>query len=402
MMKNRGIHRAFALAAALAAGAVLPAARADTLRMCADPDNLPFSKAEGPQRGLYVEVAEAIGEKLGATVEWNWYYTQNQRRAMRNTILKNECDAIIALPAAEDYRVRGLVKTKPFLDVGYAVVAAPGFTFASLDDLKRVKLGVMFSSTPHVVLSTLGGFDMVTYRTPEEVFAALDQGEVRAAMVWGPLAGYENQTKWQSRFRITSVSGHDFAGRVVIGVRRDAEGLAGRIDGALAELGPRIAQLADKYAFPRDKPIALAQATPTAAAPRPRAVAVPMTQVAVVADATPRKDEKKPADKKPAAAAAAPAAVTTATAAPKLSEAATAGRVRFNDQCSHCHGTDGYSPVRERDLRYLKTRYADKWVETATLTIKNGRTDAGMPRWGEILKETDIAQLVEFFHTIQK
>ena len=73
-----------------------------------------------------------------------------------------------------------------------------------------------------------------------------------------------------------------------------------------------------------------------------------------------------------------------------------------NDRCSHCHGSDGYSPVRERDVRYLKLRYSDKWQETATMTIKNGRPDAGMPTWKDILKESDLQQIISFLVTVQK
>ena len=89
-------------------------------------------------------------------------------------------------------------------------------------------------------------------------------------------------------------------------------------------------------------------------------------------------------------------------AAPVLSEAAQAGRVQFNDRCSHCHGSDGYSPVRERDVRFLKMRYSDKWQETATSTMKNGRPEAGMPAWKDILKESDVQQIVSFLVSIQK
>ena len=78
------------------------------------------------------------------------------------------------------------------------------------------------------------------------------------------------------------------------------------------------------------------------------------------------------------------------------------GRILFNDKCSHCHGTDGYSPVRERDVRYLKARYSDKWHETATATILNGRTNAGMPVWKEILKPDELNQIVGFLGAIQK
>jgi len=74
----------------------------------------------------------------------------------------------------------------------------------------------------------------------------------------------------------------------------------------------------------------------------------------------------------------------------------------FNDKCSHCHGTDGYSPVRERDVRYLKTRYSEKWIATATTTVKNGRSDAGMPAWKDVLKDPELEQILGFLGTIQK
>ncbi len=142
-MKYRGHWKAKAFAAALAAVAlVAPAAGAEPLRVCADPDNLPFSKAEGPQRGMYIDLAELVGKQLGRPVEYVWYATHYQRRALRNTILQDGCDAVFALPADADYKVRGLQRSKPFMAVSYAIVAAPGYAFKSLDDLKKRHLAV--------------------------------------------------------------------------------------------------------------------------------------------------------------------------------------------------------------------------------------------------------------------
>ena len=397
-MTIRGNMKAFAFAAALAAGVlVAPVASADPLRVCADPDNLPFSKSEGPERGMYIELAELVGKQLGQPVEYTWYYTQMQRRALRNTILQDACDAVFALPANTDYKARGLRRTQAFLEVGYAIVAAPGFTFAGLDDLKNKHLAVQFSTTPHIFLSTLDGFKTSTFRSSEEALAALAKGEVDAAFLWGPVAGYENKKRWGGRWRVTPVAGHDLSGAVAVAVRNTKETLAASIDRALAELKPQIAELADKYGFPRQTPVNLAMAR---AAPPATVVRVPSSLWATVSD-TPVPAKKANAKPAPKAAAAAPEAVAVPAAA-VLSEAAQTGRVQFNDRCSHCHGSDGYSPVRERDLRFLKTRYNDKWQETAITTVKNGRTDAGMPAWKDILKETDVQQIVSFLVTIQK
>lgn len=397
-MTIRGNMKALAFAAALAAGAlVAPAASADPLRVCADPDNLPFSKSEGPERGMYIELAELVGKQLNQPVEYTWYYTQMQRRALRNTILQDACDAVFALPAGPDYKARGLRKTQAFIEVGYAIVAAPGFSFNSLDDLKSKRMAVQYGSTPQIFLSTLDGFKTTTFRNAEEALTALSKGEVDAAFLWGPVAGYENKKRWESRWRVTPVAGHDLSGAVAVAVRSTKETLAADIDRALAALKPQIAELADKYGFPRQPPVNLAVAR--AALPT-TVVKVPSSLWMTVSE-TPAPAKKSSGKAAPKAAAAAPAAAAVAPA-PALSEAAQAGRVQFNDRCSHCHGSDGYSPVRERDVRYLKMRYSDKWQETATATVKNGRSDAGMPAWKDILKESDLQQIVSFLVSIQK
>jgi hypothetical protein len=55
---------------------------------------------------------------------------------------------------------------------------------------------VQFSSSPQLLLSERGGYDLVTFREPEQ---ALDRPrarrEVDAAFVWGPVAGYYNKKK---------------------------------------------------------------------------------------------------------------------------------------------------------------------------------------------------------------
>ena len=402
-MAIRGNLKAFAFAAALAFGATLaPLASAEPLRVCADPDNLPFTKSDGAERGLYIELAELVGKQLNVSVEYTWYYTQMQRRALRNTILQDACDAVFALPAGPDYKARGLRKSQAFLNVGYAIVADPDFSFNSLDDLKRKRLAVQYSSTPQLFLSTLEGFQTSTFRNADEALAALAKGEVDAAFLWGPVAGYENKKRWGSRWRVTPVTGHDLSGAVAVAVRSSKEALAADIDRALLALKPQIAELADKYGFPRQMPVNLA----VARAARPTAVVQVPPALWMNVNETPA-PVKKPAVK--AGSKAAPKAAATAApveapvvAAPVLSEGAQAGRVQFNDRCSHCHGSDGYSPVRERDVRFLRARYSDQWQETAATTMKNGRPDAGMPAWKDILKESDVQQIVSFLVSIQK
>ena len=410
----------------LCAGCVSLAANgAEPLRVCADPDNLPFSNSEGPERGLYVELAELVAQKLNASpVKFTWWLTFNQRKALRLTA--GECDAVFALPSNADYRARGLQKTTAFLDVGYALVSAPGFQFGSLDDLKGKRLGVQYQTNPHILLSQRDDLPFSTFKSSDEVFAALTKGEIDAGFLWGPVAGYENQRRHGGRWKITPLAGPDLTGQVSVAVMREKPELVKEIDSALTTLKPEIAALAVKYSFPQGKPVNLTIVDKVGAAKSDGigAVQVPVHMVAKVQSSAaetaspPANKASKPKTKSKAASNAAKAGLSAQDATkaasggvanqeavaqtPALSQTALLGRVRFNDQCSHCHGSDGASPLRERDVRRLKMRYDAKWKDVALTTIKNGRNDLGMPPWKDILKDPDIEQLLSFLETLQK
>jgi polar amino acid transport system substrate-binding protein len=360
---------AVALTVVTVAGAfTAPARAADVLRVCADPDNLPFSKAEGPERGMFVELAEMVGRRLESPVEYVWWLTYNQRKALRNTILQDGCDAYFALPTDADYKVRGLQRTQSFIDVSYALVAPPALAVTGLEDLKGKRIAVLIGSPPHILLSQHEGFISTSFRAQEDALDALAKGEVDAALLWGPSAGYENMKRFQARWRVTPVSGQGLAGQMAVAVRADKAGLTAGIDKALAALQPDIAALAEKYGFPLGKPVSLALAD------------VSRTEAKFAAGPADGLAYSKPL--RPwLIKTAGPAGSTLATAATAASDNADvgAGRSRFNNICSHCHGSNGASPVSERDLRKLKLRYKEVWRETALKTIKEGRLDAGMP-----------------------
>jgi polar amino acid transport system substrate-binding protein len=374
---------------------------AEPLKVCADPDNLPFSKSEGPERGLYIDLAELVAKKIDATpVQYTWWLTFYQRRALRNTA--GDCDAVFALPTDADYKARGLQKTPAFLNVGYAVVAPPSFQFNSLNDLKGKRLAVQYQTTPHILFSQLEGFTYSTFRTAEEVLDALSKGEVDASLLWGPVAGYENKNKFANRWKVTPLTGADMDGQVSVAVRRDKPELAKNIETALIALKPEIEALADKYGFPRGTPVnfIVAKHSPQVVVP---SALVALVQQKTTDDVTPVKKSKPTA--KPKAAVKTekePAPVQAVAATPVISENAKLGRIKFNDTCSHCHGSDGASPVRERDVRRLNIRYDAKWRDLALTTIKNGRSDLGMPAWKDILSEAELQQVFNFLETIQK
>lgn len=387
-MLSRGFRQVVG-ALALAGWACVPA-QAGALRICADPDNLPFSKSDGPERGLYVELAELVSRQLGESPEFVWWLTYNQRKALRNTIQQDGCDAYFALPSNADYRVRGLVKTRPFLDVGYAVVAVPTLQVAGLADLRGRKVGVLHGSPPHILLASREGYTSVSFRENGEAMAALARGEIDAALLWGPSAGYDNRRQFNGRWAVTPVSGEGLGGSVAVGVRKDHEDLAGRIDKALAALQPQIRTLAEKYGFPLGRPVPLSAASQAVGPDAARAqVLAAQRQVPAGWHAVADAPEPKAA------------AIDARPPAPSANDVLT-GRTRFNDVCSHCHGANGASPVSERDLRKLRSRYKDEWRTVASVTIREGRPDAGMPTWKATFDGRQIEELLAFLSTIQR
>ena len=362
---------------ALMAATVSSSMAADALRVCSDPDNLPFSKSEGADKGLYIELADMVGQRMGAKVEYVWWLSFNQRKALRNTM--EGCDAYFALPADAEYKVKGLAKTNAFLNVSYAIVAPQGLTVTTLSDLKPKKIGVLHASPPQILLASKGSYTTSIFRSQEEVFEALNKNEIDAALLWGPSAGFDNKKLFDNRWQVIPINGEGLGGQVAVAVSKDNPELKERINKALEELKPEIQQLTVKYGFPLQVPLIVnVRKTDTHYAQSTAAPA--KTGFMKVSDKSKQREW------------------LVAESGDTIAEA----KSNFNNKCSHCHGSNGASPVSERDLRKLKLRYKDEWKEVAYTTITKGRSDYGMPIWGGILPDEEIKAIIEFLVTVQK
>lgn len=177
------------LAAALCAGAA-------ELKVCADPDNLPFSNSRG--QGFENEVARLIAGDLGRTVHFYWY----SRRALK-PLKAGTCDVVMGIPA-DSHAVQ---PTGPYYRSSYAFVTRRGHAIRSFDDpaLETARIGVQLigtdrsSSPPAIVLAERGLVRNIEwYRpspvqlvpNPEEMIDAVARGAIDVAVAWGPSAGY--------------------------------------------------------------------------------------------------------------------------------------------------------------------------------------------------------------------
>ncbi len=362
---------------ALAVLALAGAGRAqgEPFRVCADPDNLPFTSENPSEKGLYLELAELLAARMGTMVEPVFFRMDAGRRALRPTMLAGRCDAHFGMPYTTDRSAGKSIRlTRPFLDVGYVLVAQKTFVFRRLADLDGKTVGVQYASTPQTVLSVRDLVRLATFRTAEEAVDAVGRREIDAAFVWGPTAGYRAARQGLlETFRIISVTGLGLRWRAAIGVRASDQALQERLDREISGLEPSILKLAEKYNVPLDPPVDL-EAVPSADAP----------QEPTPSSVAPAPEEHKVNPYNGDAA------------------AATAGRTLFNVHCSHCHSPNAQSPDPVRDLRRLNLRYGERVDDVFWTTVTQGRPSKGMPILGPILNEETIWKIKAFLETVQR
>ena len=251
------------IAAVLLLACAQPAS-ADTerlLRVCADPDNLPYSNQQG--EGFENRIAELLATELHATLQYDWW--PQRRGYVRRTIGANMCDVLIGVPA--DFE--RVSTTRPYYRSAYVFVTRqgdppPGFDSAAI---RSRRIGVQLigndmAATPagHA-LTRAGATGNVTGFTifgngpaARRMVDAVDRGSIDAALLWGPQAGLFTARAHQPlRMTIaTPPAGtpEPFSFDVAVGVKRGNQALLAELDGALARRQADIARILDEYKVP--------------------------------------------------------------------------------------------------------------------------------------------------------
>jgi quinoprotein dehydrogenase-associated probable ABC transporter substrate-binding protein len=241
--------------------------RADELRVCADPNNLPFSDAQ--RHGFENKLAELIAAELGKTVAYTWW--AQRRGFIRNTLKAQQCDVIIGVPVGYD----PVETTRPYYRSTYVFVSRHDrdLDISSLNDerLRQLSVGVHLigddgSNTPPAdALAHRGITDNVKgymvygdYRQsspPSRLIEAVENGEIDLAAAWGPLAGYAAKSS-PVPLRVTAI-GDDgqfaplkFRFALAMGVRKGDHALREQLDQAIARKRSEIRELLAAYGVP--------------------------------------------------------------------------------------------------------------------------------------------------------
>ena len=265
-----------ALALACGAGAV-QADEPRTLRVCADPDNLPYSNRA--EAGFENRIARLVAEELQASLTYAWQPLG--RGFVRKTLGSQLCDVFIGVPAGFER----VLTTRPYYRSGYVFVnrADGADGLVSFDDprLPQLRIGVQLigndlaATPPAHALARAGATDnVVGYNVygdgsaAERIGADLAAGRLDAALVWGPQAGYFTDHLAVPLAITPAIAPRgfdlpfDFA--IAIGVRKGAADLRRDLDAALARRAADIDAILDAYHVPR-----IAETTSTAAATAP-------------------------------------------------------------------------------------------------------------------------------------
>ncbi len=238
------------------------------LRVCADPNNLPFSNAAG--EGFENRIARLIGDELHEPVRYTWWA---QRRGFaRNTLNANDCDLVMGTAAG----VEMLATTRPYYRSTYVFVTRRdrALNVRSFDDprLKTLKVGVQLVgddgvNTPPVhalanrgVRGNLVGYTVYgDYRQANpasRIIDAVAHGDVDVAIVWGPLAGYFAK-RAPVPLDVVPVSPKldlpylPFVFDIAMGVRRGDTTFKSRIEGVIERRKSSIDSILAAYGVPR-------------------------------------------------------------------------------------------------------------------------------------------------------
>ncbi|TDH63721.1 quinoprotein dehydrogenase-associated putative ABC transporter substrate-binding protein [Dankookia rubra] len=201
------MRRLALLALLLTASAAAPVAAqtgdlvaTDALRVCADPANLPFSNDRG--EGFENRIAALLGQALDRKVDYVFF--PQVQGFVRNTLRAGRCDLVMGTVAGDEL----MQNTNPYYHTSYVIAFRGDRPVPErLDDpaMKALRLGAI-ARTPPIDLLLRNGLIGNTRFFPlavdtrhespgAELLRAVADGELDAALVWGPIAGYQAKVK---------------------------------------------------------------------------------------------------------------------------------------------------------------------------------------------------------------
>jgi quinoprotein dehydrogenase-associated probable ABC transporter substrate-binding protein len=230
------------------------------LRVCADPRNLPFSNQKG--EGFENKLAELLAAKLQKKIDY--MYFPQATGFVRMTLGAHRCDVIMGFPQGDDL-VQG---TNPYYRTAYALVSKQGSGLEDvmgLDDtrLKGKHIGIVAGTPPATNMAVNGlmtnarpyplMIDTRVDSSAEAMINDLNKGEIDAAILWGPMAGfYAKQANPPLHITplVKEKVGPQLVYRIGMGVRRADQNWKRLLNKLIQENQPQINKILFDYGVP--------------------------------------------------------------------------------------------------------------------------------------------------------
>lgn len=202
-----------------------------TLRVCADPANLPFSNDAG--EGFENKLAELLAAKLETPLEYTWF--PQATGFVRRTLAEKRCDVIMGYAQGHEL----VQNTNHYYRSSYVMVIkkdGPLAGLQNLDDprLKDARIGVVAGTPPATILAMntlllqMKGYNLMVDRRheapAETMIKDLANGKLDVALAWGPIGGYFVSKHGPDDLEVVPMAketkGPRMAYRITFGLRR--------------------------------------------------------------------------------------------------------------------------------------------------------------------------------------
>jgi mxaJ protein len=384
-------------------------------RVCADPDNLPFSNRQG--EGFGNKIAELLARASGEPLVYYWW---PQRRGFINKTLNAwECDVVLDVPTGYDLTRT----TQPYYCSQYVAVYRPGEHPPSLfnePQTQPLRIGVV-EHTPPLDMVLQQKLDPVVYFSdydyvsnyPGRIVADVANGKLDVALVWGPIGGHFARQQ-SIPLRVAALeqpraSNARLTFPVSFGVRRGDKARAERLEALAREHADEIATILRESGVPLVDDPAQCAAPHLHAAGEPAAstrLAADVSSKAPAAHIQPVADRPAPPQSpdKPQSEAADQIKCDGPETMEKLQKFAGrpetghpyvvqdgkvdpttySGWIRFSAFCQVCHGVGGVGSAIAPDLdQAVKNLDKDQFEHVVSCGLRGNLGTGVMPAWGD-------------------
>ena len=237
----------------------------ETLRACADPNNLPFSNEK--QEGFENKIVTLLGEAMHEKLTYVWWVEHGS--LVKNTLKANRCDVLLGVPVGFD----DVLTTVPYYRSTYVFVYRRDrqLNLNSLYDpaLQQLRIGVHILGnglTPpdellahEGIRSNVTGYSMrAAYGVPNppaRLIDAVENKEIDVAIVWGPLGGFFALHQPASLVVMPVSPDHfgpiPFSYEIAMAVRNGDSQLRNRLNDALTSKAKEIRAILASYGIPQ-------------------------------------------------------------------------------------------------------------------------------------------------------